>query len=273
MNLQSTYKLNNGVEIPALGLGTYLSQPGDETRKAVKFALEHGYRHIDTASFYRNEKDVAAGIMDSGIDRKEIFVTTKVWNEDQGYDKTIKAFDISLKNLGSDYIDLYLIHWPVPDKRKQTWKALETIYDEKLALSIGVSNYTIKHLRELFNYANIKPVVNQVEFSPYLYQKELQHFGESHGILTEAYTPLTRGKKFKDPKLIAIAEKYSKSAAQILIKWAIQVHTIVLPKSVKTDRMIENADIFDFEISNDDITLLNDLNENFRTSWDPTNEF
>ena len=273
MNLQSTFKLNNGVEIPVLGLGTYLSPPGDETYKAVEYALNHGYRHIDTAAFYKNEKDVARGIKESNIPRNEVFITTKVWNEDQGYDKTMKAFDISLKNLDSDYVDLYLIHWPVPEKRKQTWKALETLYEEERARAVGVSNYTIRHLKELFNYANIKPVVNQVEFSPYLYQKELQDFGESNDILIEAYTPLTRGKKLKDPELIKIADRYKKSTAQILIKWAIQVNTIVLPKSVTKGRIIENADIFDFEISDDDLTLLNGFNENFRTSWDPTNEF
>jgi len=273
MNLQSTYKLNNDIEIPALGLGTYLSKPGTETYDAVVFALQNGYRHIDTAAFYQNEKDVARAINDSGIPREEVFVTTKLWNDDQGYDSALKAFETSMKNLGFEYLDLYLIHWPLKEKRKDSWKALERLYDEKVVRSIGLSNYTIRHINELQTYANVVPVVNQVEFSPYLYQKALLEFCEAHGILIEAYTPLTRGKKLNEPELVKMAEKYSKSPAQILIKWALQIHTIVLPKSVKNDRIIENADIYDFEISDEDMNTMNHWNENFRTSWDPTNEF
>lgn len=264
-------KLNNGIDIPVLGLGTYLANPGDETKKAVEFALNHGYRHIDTAAFYKNEEDIAKAIKNTDIKREDIFITTKLWNSDQGYDKALKAFDVSLNKLGTEYVDLYLIHWPVQDLRKESWKALERIYEEKRAKSIGVSNYTINHLNELYNYANILPAVNQVEFSPFLYQKELLDFCMEKDIYIEAYTPLTRGKKLNDPTLLKFADKYGKTTAQILIKWAIQVNTIVLPKSTTESRIIENADIFDFRITEEDMKVLNNLNENFRTSWDPSN--
>jgi len=273
MNLQSTYKLNNGIAIPAIGLGTYLSKPGVETYDTVLFAIQNGWRHIDTAAFYKNEEDVARAINDSGISREKIFVTTKLWNDDQGYDKALKAFETSMNKFGFEYLDLYLIHWPVKDKRKESWKALERLYDEKVIRSIGVSNYTIRHMQEIYSYANVIPVVNQIEFSPYLYQKALLEFCEANGTLIEAYTPLTRGKKLKEPILRTIAEKYKKTPAQMLIKWALQVHTIVLPKSVNFNRINENADVFDFEISTVDMDTMNHWNENFRTSWDPTNEF
>lgn len=272
MNLQTTFKLNNGIEIPALGLGTYLSKPGEQTYDAVLFALQHGYRHIDTAAFYKNETNVGKALRDSGLTREEVFITTKLWNDDQGYDKALAAFEKSLKNLDSDYIDLYLVHWPLKAHRKESWKALERIYDEKLVRSIGVSNYTINHINELLGYANYVPAVNQVEFSPFLYQKDLQEHCELNGILIQAYTPLTRGKRLKDDRLVEIASKYNKTTAQILIRWALEVHIIVLPKSVKSERIIENADIYDFEFADDDLRILNSMNENYRTSWDPTNE-
>ena len=272
MALDTKIRLNNGVEIPTLGLGTYMSKPGGETYHAVKFALEYGYRHIDTAAFYKNEEDVGLAVRDSGIDRKEIFVTTKLKNPDHGYDSALSAFDISLKNLGFDYIDLYLIHWPVSDLRKESWKAFERLYDQKLVRALGISNYTIRHTDELLSYANIPPTVNQVEFSTFLYQKELQAHNLSHGIYIEAYSPITRGKKLNDTTLVGIAANYDKTPAQILIKWCLQVGTIVIPKSVHENRIIENADIFDFTISDADMNLLNNLNVNFRTCWDPTNE-
>ena len=272
MYLDTKIKMNNGVEIPALGLGTYLANAGGEAYDAVMFALQLGYRHIDTAMFYANEADVGQAIKDSGINRDEIFVTTKLWNSDQGYDSALKAFDRSLNNFGLDYIDLYLIHWPLTGKRKDSWKALERIYEEKSARSIGVSNYTIRHIEELKTYANVIPVANQVEFSPFLYQKDLQDYCEENGILIEAYTPLTRGKRFDDPMLIKIAEKYDKTPAQILIRWALQVHTVVLPKSSNKNRIMENADIFDFNINDEDMQVLNNLNEDYRLTWDPTNE-
>jgi diketogulonate reductase-like aldo/keto reductase len=271
MTIESTIKLNNEIEIPRLGLGTYLSQPGKDTQYACEFALDYGYRNIDTAAFYQNEEDVGKAVRNSSVPREKIFVTTKLWNADQGYESALKAFDESMKKLDIDYIDLYLIHWPLEEKRHDSWKALEKIYESGKARSIGVSNYTIDHIRQLLDRSEIVPVVNQVEFSPYLYQKELQDFGESHGIFIEAYTPLTRGKKLKDPKLIEIADKYHKTTAQILIKWALQVNTIVLPKSVHKDRIIENADIFDFDISGEDLNKLSEFNEDYRTSWDPSN--
>jgi diketogulonate reductase-like aldo/keto reductase len=271
LKIDTRWKLNNGVEIPAFGLGTYLAL-GEEAYQAVLFALQNGYRHIDTAAFYENEAEIGKAVKDSGIPRKEIFVTTKLWNSDQGYDSALRAFERSLNNFGFDYVDLYLIHWPLTGKRKDSWKALERIYEEKTARSIGISNYTIRHIEELKTYANVMPVVNQVEFSPFLYQKELQDYCEANDILIEAYTTLTRRKKFGNPVLKQIAEKYGKTPAQILIRWALQVHTVVLPKSTNKDRILENADVFDFEISSEDIVRLNNLNENYRITWDPNNE-
>jgi len=270
MDINTKLRLNNGVEIPALGLGTYLSKPGKDTYEAIRFALDIGYRHIDTATLYANEEDVGKAIRDSGIPREEIFVTTKVWNTDQGFDSTLKAFYKSLKKLKFDYVDLYLIHWPQPKTRCDTWRALIQIYDENRASAIGVSNYTIRHIEEVLHGSPFKPLVNQIEFSPYLYQKDILAYCTRRNILVEAYTPLVRGKKFGDPKLIAMAEKYSKTPAQILIRWALQVGTIVLPKSVHPERIKENADVFDFEISEDDMELMEEFNQNFRVAWDPT---
>lgn len=269
MTLQNKITLNNGVKIPVLGLGTYLMAPGEETYKACLWALEYGYRHIDTASFYRNEEDVGRAVRDSGIERCEIFVTTKVWNDDQGYDKTLRAVEISLKKLGFDYIDLILVHWPLPGVRKETWKALEKVYDEGIAASIGVSNYTIEHIQELFNYANVIPVVNQVEFSPFLYQKELKDFCEDNNIFIEAYSPLIRGKKFDHPTIVELSQKYYKTPAQILIRWALQVGAIVIPKSSRKERIIENANVFDFIIDEEDMKKMNSLSEGFRVAWNP----
>ncbi|MCX7908536.1 MAG: aldo/keto reductase [Ignavibacteria bacterium] len=271
MNIFTRVNLNNGVKTPVLGLGTYLMKPGKETYDACLWALEVGYRHIDTASFYRNEYDVGRSIKDSGIDRKEVFVTTKIWNDDQGYEKTLRAVEKSLNLLEFDYVDLILIHWPVPKLRKETWKALERVYDEGICSAIGVSNYTIAHLQELFNYANVLPVVNQVEFSPFLYQKELLEFCEENQIKLEAYSPLARGRKFDNPILLEISSKYNKTPAQIMIRWALQIGTIVIPKSSNKDRIIENANVFDFEIESEDMNKLCSLNENFRVAWNPEN--
>lgn len=269
-NINYKIKMNNGVEIPQFGLGVYLTKSGSECINAVTWALEAGYRHIDTARMYGNEKEVGGAVRKSGIKRDEIFITTKLWNDDHGYDSALKAFDKSLKTLNTDYIDLYLIHWPVPGKRKDSWKALERIYESGRCRSIGVSNYMIKHLEELFLYANVIPVINQVEFSPYVYNKKLLDFCTKHNILLEAYSPLTRKEKLADPKLAVLAKKHSKTTAQILIRWAIEHDLVVIPKSVHKERIIENANVFDFELDNADMEILDNLDEDYRVAWDPT---
>lgn len=271
LTINSKVKLNNGSEMPLFGLGVYQSYKGEETRKAVLDSLEAGYRHIDTAKFYQNEKDVGNAIKESGIPRSEIFVTTKLWNSDHGYDLTLKAFEKSLEQLDLGYIDLYLVHWPVTGLRNETWKAMEKIMESGKCKSIGVSNYTIKHLKELLDFANIVPAVNQVEFSPYLYQKELLDFCNKNSIQLEAYSPLTQGEKLKEKVLVDISKKYNKTTAQLILRWALQHNIVIIPKSVTKSRIIENANIFDFNISDEDMNKLDLLNENFRTCWDPSN--
>jgi methylglyoxal/glyoxal reductase len=270
MTINSKVTFNNGYHCPILGLGTYLSHPGNETQQAAEYAISIGYRHIDTAALYGNEEDVGKVVLSSGIPRTEIFITTKLWNSDQGYDSALRAFDKSLKKLRLDYVDLYLMHWPVPEHRRQSWKAMQEIYYSGKAKSIGVSNFTIRHLKELFDYSDIIPVVNQVEFSPFLYQKELLDFCGEKLIFIESYSPLTRTRKFNDSNLKSISVKYGKSASQILIRWSLQAGTITLPKSVNPKRIKENADVFDFEILPIDMKILNSLNENFRVAWDPS---
>ncbi|MGE5429735.1 MAG: aldo/keto reductase [Syntrophomonadaceae bacterium] len=262
--------LNNGVGIPFFGLGVYLSDPGKETYNAVLWALEAGYRHIDTAAFYKNEKDVGLAIKDSNIPREEIFVTTKLWNDDHGYDKVLKAFDTSLNLLGFDYMDLYLIHWPVSGLRNESYKALETIAKEGRAKAIGVSNYTTSHLKELLNSCQVVPAVNQVEFSPFLYQKGLLEFCNENNIQLESYSPLARASKLNDSRLKEIAGHYGKTTAQVMIRWALEHKIAVIPKSVHKERIYENADVFDFEISKEDMQLLDSLDENYRVAWDPS---
>ncbi len=266
MDINTTAKLNNGVEIPMLGLGTWESADGSECENAVSDAIQVGYRHIDTAAAYRNEKSVGKGIKKSGISRDEIFVTTKLWN--QSHDDPEGALEESLEKLQLDYVDLYLIHWPVP-QRNSSWKMLEKFLEEGKCKSIGVSNFTIRHLEELFKQSKIVPAVNQVEFTPYLFQKELLEYCKSKGIQLEAYSPLTRGVKLKDQRLVDIAKKYNKTPAQILIKWNLQHGLVVIPKSTKKERLIENSDVFDFQISNEDMAKLDSFNENFRICPDP----
>lgn len=269
-NINYKIQMNNGLNIPQFGLGVYLTKSGSECLNAVRWALETGYRLVDTARIYGNEKEVGEAVRNSGIRREEIFITTKLWNDDHGYDSALKAFDKSLKTLNTDYIDLYLIHWPVQGKRKDTWKAFEKIYESGYCKSIGVSNYMVNHLEELFTYANVIPAVNQVEFSPYNYQKDLLSFCNDHKILLEAYSPLTRMKRLKDPKILPIAEKHNKTVAQVLIRWAIQHDLIVIPKSAHKERIIENSIVFDFELDDSDMKILDYLDEGYRVSWNPT---
>lgn len=270
LDINTRIELNNGVKMPIFGFGTFRSKSGKETYNSVSHALNIGYRLIDTATRYGNEKDVGKAINDSGIPRDEIFVTTKLWNSDHGYNTALKAFDTSLKKLNLSYIDLYLIHWPVKGLRTDSWRALKELLKREQCRAIGVSNYTINHIKEIIENDAVIPAVNQVEFSPYTHQKELLDFLNSKNIKLEAYSPLTKGFKLKDPKLIEIGSKYSKTSAQILLRWALQKNIIVIVKSSHPYRIEENADVFNFQISSDDMLILDNFDENLRTGWDPT---
>jgi diketogulonate reductase-like aldo/keto reductase len=270
IKIDTKIRLDNGVEMPIFGLGTYQMQNGRETYQSVLYALQIGYRLIDTAKMYGNEKDVGEALRKSGVPREEVFVTTKLWNSDHGYQSTIDACNRSLKALSFSYLDLYLIHWPVGGLRNETWKAMESLLKAGKCRAIGVSNYMIWHLEELLENSSTTPAVNQVEFSPYLYQKNLLEFCRSHKIQLEAYSPLTKGHKLKDPKLMAIASKYSKTSAQILIRWALQHQVVVIPKSSRKERIRENSEVFDFSLSTDDMKALDAFNQGLRTSWDPS---
>jgi diketogulonate reductase-like aldo/keto reductase len=263
--LDSKVRLNDGVEIPRLGLGVYQLPAGETTFRIVKYALNIGYKHIDTARLYGNEADVGRAVKESGIQREEIFITTKVWNSDQGYDMTIKAFEGSLRRLGLSYVDLYLIHWPVQGKLIETWKAMIKILKDGRSRTIGVSNYSIDELQKTIQTSDVVPAINQIEFHPFLYREDILHFCNNNKIQIEAYSPLTRGKKLNHPTLKKIAKEYGKTSAQLLIRWSLQHGLVVIPKSIQQNRIFENSQIFDFEIDAEDMTLLNSLNENFHT--------
>jgi len=271
LNIQSTVKLNNDVRMPILGLGVYQSPPGRVTRNAVNFALRVGYRHVDTARIYGNEADVGEAVRESGVPRGDLFVTTKLWNSDQGYDSTLRACEASLKRLGLDYLDLYLVHFPVPDVRKESWREMETLLKKGRCRAIGVSNFTIRHLEELITESDVIPSVNQVEFHPFLYQRELLKYCQKQGIQVEAYSPLARGERLKHPRISSLAQKYSKTPAQLMIRWGIEHGLVVIPKSTREERIRENSQVFDFDISDDDMRSLDSLNEDLRLNWDPTN--
>ncbi|WP_317045592.1 MULTISPECIES: aldo/keto reductase [Arenibacter] len=270
-DLKGTFTLNNGVKMPYLGLGVYLSEDGKEVTNAVKWALEEGYRHIDTASIYENEEGVGKGIRESSIDRKEIFVVSKVWNGDQGYDSTLKAFEASLKRLNLDYLDLYLVHWPVKGKYKDTWRALEYLYGQKRVRAIGVSNFMQHQLEDLLKTAKIVPMVNQMEFHPYLVQQELIDFCNKNTIQYEAWSPLMQGHIFELDIMKSLAEKYHKTIAQIVLRWSLQKGVVTIPKSSKKDRIEANADIFNFELALTDINKLDRLDRGKRFGPDPNN--
>ncbi len=270
LSLESYVALHNGIKMPIVGFGTWKILPNSKAQRVVSSALSAGYRYIDTARIYLNEKGVGAAINDSGIARDKIFVSTKLWNSDQGSEKPKKAFDRSLKRLGLDYVDLYLLHWPVTDKRLESWRALEDIYKSGRAKAIGVCNFTEEHLAELLDNCEIAPMVNQVEFHPFLYQKMLLEYCNEHNIHVEAYSPLAHGRRMQDKTIMEIANKYSKSTAQIMLRWNIQLGNIVIPKSTSRERIEENADIFDLEIDKKDMDRIENLNENLRTCWDPT---
>ncbi len=262
--------LATGAKIPQVGLGVWQAQQGSATHDAVTAALELGYRHVDTASIYRNEADVGAAIAQCGVPRAEVFVTTKLWNDDQGYDAALRALDASLGRLGLDYVDLYLIHWPVPEKRRDSWRALERAFGDGRARAIGVSNYLAPHLREVLAEGRIKPHVDQIELTPFLQRRETTALCEEHGIVVEAYSPLTRGKHLDDPVIAAIGREVNRTPAQVMLRWGIQHGHVVLPKSVHRARIAENAALFDFELVLDQLTRLDALEQGLVTGWDPT---
>lgn len=263
MDITSTLTLNNGVQIPRLGFGTYKLWGQRVVERTLNYAFDAGYRHFDTAWAYNNEKHIGKAIKESGIAREELFITNKLWNTNHGYDKALKAIDLSLKNLSLDYVDLYLIHWPVPGYG-ESWKALEKIWEEGKARAIGVSNFMKHHLKKLISEAKIIPAVDQIEFTPYLYLKDLSDYCVKNNIIIEAYSPLTQGKKLNDPKLKEIAEKYNKTTAQILIRWGLQQDIVSLPKSKHKKWIVENTQVFDFNISDEDMETLKNFNENLR---------
>lgn len=270
-DLAGTFKLRNGIDMPYLGLGTYMPKDRYEVTNSVRFALENGYRHIDTAAIYRNENDVRQGIEASNVDRKDIFLTTKVWNSDHGYDKTFKAFERSLENLQMNYVDLYLVHWPIVGLYKETWRALEQLYKEGRVRAIGVSNFLQHQLEDLMESAEVIPMVNQMEFHPYLVQQDIIDFCNKHHIQYQAWSPLMQGKVFELPEFQKLAEKYTKSIAQIVLRYDLQKGVITIPKSAKEQRIIANTDLFDFELSQSDMNFLDAMDRNYRTGPNPDN--
>ena len=269
LKIGSRVALSDGNSMPLLGLGVWDAKSGKETYDAVIHALSKGYRHIDTAEMYGNEKDVGSAVIDSGIAREEIFITTKLWDSGLGYDHALNAFDVSLKKLNLEYIDLYLIHWPEKGSRQEIWSALERIKKEGKSLSIGVSNFAPKHLNEILINANFTPAVNQIEMSPFLHQQEISSFCKKENIHLTGYCPLARGTRFNNPLLCRVAEETNKTAAQVMIRWAIQNGNTVIPKSVRPKRIEENADVFDFELREDQIKILDELEEGLRFCPDP----
>jgi len=274
-HLQDAVALNNGVHMPWFGLGVFKVQEGNEVIDSVKAAIKNGYRSIDTAAIYRNEEGVGQAIAESireySVPREELFVTSKVWNSDQGYQSTLDAFDLSLKKLGLEYLDLYLIHWPVKSKYKETWKALEQLYRSGKVRAIGVSNFHVHHLEDLLAEAEIVPAVDQIELHPYLAQPELREYARSKGIQLEAWSPLAQGLVLKDPVIESLAAKHGKTPAQIVLRWDLQSGIVTIPKSIQPSRIVANAELFDFELSPEEMAQIDALNRNERVGSDPDN--
>jgi 2,5-diketo-D-gluconate reductase A len=263
--------LNNGVEIPQLGFGVF-KVPADETKQAVSTALEAGYRHIDTARLYGNEAAVGEAVRESGLMRDEVFVTSKVWNKDQGFDSTLRGFDASMEQLGFDVLDLYLIHWPLPakDLYVDTWRAMEQLYKDGRIRAIGVSNFHPDHLRRLLDKSDVVPVINQVELHPYLQQSEVRKANEELGVLTEAWAPIARGGELlEDPVITGLADKHARTPAQVVLRWHIELGNVVIPKSVTPSRVQENIDIFGFSLDEEDMAAVAQLDRGQRTGPDP----
>jgi diketogulonate reductase-like aldo/keto reductase len=269
MSGAASLQLTGGGSIPQLGLGVWKTPRGAATERAVAAALAAGYRHIDTARIYGNEADVGAAVRASGIPRRDLFVTTKLWNDDQGYDGALRAFEASLARLGLDDVDLYLVHWPVLGKRRDSWRALERLRREGRARAIGVSNFMPRHLEELLADAEIVPAVDQIEVSPFLQQRETRAFCARHQIVVEAYSPLTRGQRLGDPAVAGVAARTGRTPAQVMLRWGIQRGLVVLPKSTHEARIRENAAIFDFTLDPAAMAALEGCEESLVTGWDP----
>ncbi|MGE7638419.1 aldo/keto reductase [Peribacillus frigoritolerans] len=268
-NIGETITLHNGVKMPQLGFGVFKVKNGNETVESVKNAVEVGYRAIDTAAIYENEEGVGQAIRECGVPREELFITSKVWNTEQGYDTTLKAFEDSLKRLGLEYLDLYLIHWPGKDKYLETWRALEKLYKDGKVKSIGVSNFHIHHLENLLANSEVKPVVNQIELHPLLTQVEIRDYCAKHEIKVESWSPLGRGNLLEEPTINHIAKKHGKSPAQVLIRWHLQHDLVVIPKSITPSRIKENAQVFDFSLSLNEMNQIDALNKNERFGSNP----
>ncbi len=263
--------LNNGNKIPAIGFGTYKMTETNQVEKAITAALDCGFRLIDTASVYFNEVQIGNVIKKYNISRDKIFITSKVWNNEQGYENTLKAFEKTISNLQTDYLDMYLIHWAVVDKFLETWKALEYLYEKKLVKNIGVSNFQIHHLNKLLANSNVLPVVNQIELHPYFNQSDLRNFCNKNKIIVESWSPIAKGDVSNDLILNKIAEKYNKTAVQVTLRWHYQNNLLPIPKSVNPDRIKQSIEIFDFSLSDEDIQIINNLNKNMRKGPDPDN--
>jgi diketogulonate reductase-like aldo/keto reductase len=276
MTPSATIALANGISIPQLGLGVYQSGRGRATEDAVTWALEAGYRHVDTASMYGNETEVGAALKRAfatgSVRREDVFVTTKLWNSDHGYDEALRAFDASARRLGLEQIDLFLLHWPVRERRLHSWRALERILGDGRCRAIGVSNFMVHHLEELLSRAKSPPAVNQIELHPWCQQRDVVAFCERHGIAVVAYSPLTKGMKLRDPQLAAVAREARRTPAQVLLRWCLQKPFITIPKSVKRERIIENAAIFNFALGADQMATLDGFNEERHVTWDPRDE-
>ncbi|MFY4774102.1 aldo/keto reductase [Metabacillus sp. RGM 3146] len=270
-SLQDKATLHNGVEMPWFGLGVWKAENGEEVTNAVKTAIQNGYLSIDTAAAYKNEDGVGRGIKESGAKREDLFITTKVWNADQGYETTLAAFEESMNKLDLEYLDLYLIHWPVEGKYKDTWRALEKLYKDGKVKAIGVCNFHVHHLRDLMEGAEVVPMVNQVEYHPQLAQKDLLQFCKDNQIQLEAWSPLMQGKLLDNPVLQEIADKHGKSTAHVILRWDLQNGVVTIPKSVKEHRIKENAEVFDFELSREDMEKIDSLNKDERIGPDPDN--
>jgi diketogulonate reductase-like aldo/keto reductase len=271
-NLRDGVELPGGGVMPWLGLGTWQSKEGDEVKRAVLWALEAGYRHIDTAAVYGNERGVGEALRESGVPRAELFITTKLWNEDQRRGTQRQGFERSLERLGLDYVDLYLIHWPVVDRIRPSWRVLEELHRAGRARAIGVSNFQAHHLRDLLRDPDaVRPMVNQCEFHPYLLQAELRAFCEEQGVVFEGWSPLMRGQAGKVIEIVELAEKYNKSPEQLVLRWSVQHGAVTIPKSVKRERIVANAQVFDFEIADEDMAAIDALDRGERTGPDPDN--